>query len=98
MQRLWLVVALAGCSDPVKADVEMYCNAVIGSTWTTFNEVGPYAAQHARSDEFRRLLLEPVDHGMDVWQFADKFRELMARTGVERCKTLDVIVPPRRTP
>lgn len=95
MKRLWVVALLAACSDPVKSDVEMFCSATVGSTWKTFNEVGPYVAEHARSDEFKQLLLQPVRNGMTVWEFADKVRELMKRTGVERCKTLDVIVPPR---
>ncbi|HEX2689563.1 MAG TPA: hypothetical protein VHN14_23250 [Kofleriaceae bacterium] len=60
MKRLWFVIWLAGCSgDPLKADVEMFCDATIGSTWKTFYDVGPYAAEHAKSDEFKQLAVAP---------------------------------------
>lgn len=96
MKRLVLVLALAGCKDALTKDVEMFCTATTGTTWKTFAEIGPYVAERLKSDEFRALLMKPVDGTMDVWQFADEVRALMKKTGVTTCKTLDVILPPRR--
>lgn len=96
MRSLVLVVLLAGCKDPLRADVEMFCNATVGTEWKTFVDVGPYAAEHAKTTELAQLLLEPVHGNMTIWEFADRFRALMKKTGVEECRTLDVIVPPKR--
>lgn len=96
MKRLALLVALAGCTDPLKHDVELFCTATTGTGWKTFVEMGPYVAERLKSDEFRALLMKPVNGTMDVWQFADEVRLLMSKTGVSTCKTLDVIVPPKR--
>jgi len=86
---------MSACGDPLKNDVEMFCNAVVGSPWTTFNEVGPYVAAHARTDELKTMLRESVGGGVTIWDIDDRVRGWMKTTGVTRCKTLDVIVRPR---
>jgi hypothetical protein len=89
-------LVVGGCSsDPLKADVEMFCNATVGTDWKWFDKVGPYAAERAKTDEFKALLLKPVHGEMDIWQFADGVRALMKKTGVTKCKTLDDIVRPQ---
>src|SRR5919107_362646 len=97
MKKVWLgVVVLAGCgSDPLKSDVEMFCSAVVGSPWTTFNEVGPYIAEHAKTDELKAMLRKTIGGGLTIWEIDDQVRAWMKQTGVKRCKTLDVIVRPR---
>jgi hypothetical protein len=95
MRRLALVMLLAGCKDPLQADVEMFCNATTGTDWKTFIDVGPYAAEHAKSNELKQLLLKPAQGSITIWEFADQFRELMKKAGVEQCRTLEVIVPPK---
>jgi hypothetical protein len=97
MKRVCLGLALlvSGCGDSLKHDVEMFCSAVVGSSAKTYNEIGPYVAERARSDEFKAMLRESVGGGLTIWEIADKVRGWMKQTGVTSCKTLDVIVPPR---
>jgi hypothetical protein len=95
MRWLTALFLLAACGDPLKHDVEMFCNATVGSNWKWFMDVAPYAMEHAKTDEFKELLMHTVHSQTDIWQFADKVRELMKRTGVERCRTLDDIVRPK---
>ena len=95
MKRALLLVVLVACKDPLKADVEMFCNATTGTDWKWFEQVGPYAAERAKTDEFKRLLQAPARTQMDIWRFADEVRALMKKTGVEKCRTLDDIVRPR---
>lgn len=97
MKKVWigLVVLVAGCGDPLKHDVEMFCNAVVGSTAKHFMDIGPYVAEHSLSTEFKTMLRKVPGGGTTIWEIADQVRGWMKETGVTRCKTLDVIVPPR---
>lgn len=97
MNRVWIgfVLVMSGCGDPLKRDVEMFCSAVVGSTWTSFIDVGPYVARRAKTDEFKAMLRKSVDGGMTVWEIDDQVRAWMKQTGVKSCRTLEVIVRPR---
>lgn len=95
MKYMVLVALLAGCKDPLRADVEMFCNATTGTDWKTFMDVAPYAAEHAKTTELVQLLQKPGRGTMTIGEFARDFRELMKKAGVEQCATLEVIVPPK---
>lgn len=97
MKSMWIgvVVLVAGCGDPLKHDVEMFCDAVVGSNAKTFMEIGPYVAEHSLSTEFKTMLQKTVHGGMTIWEISDQVRGWMKEKGVTGCKTLDVIVRPR---
>lgn len=92
---LWLAVASTGCSDPLKSDVEMFCGAVVGSNWKTFAEVGPYIAKRAKTEELKAILREATGGQLTAAQIGERMRGYMEKTGVKKCKTLNVIAPLR---
>lgn len=92
--RKWLGIALvvAGCSgDSLKADVGMFCDLPTGPG-PTLIEIGPYVAEHARTDDLRQLIGRLPGGKMTRTEFANEFQKLMKRAGVERCKTLDALL------
>jgi TonB family protein len=95
MKWLGVMLVVAGCSrDSLKADVEMFCNAPTEPT-PTLNELGPYVAEHARTDELRQLIARLPGGKMTLMDFASEFQKLMNRTGIERCKMLDALLHKR---
>lgn len=98
MKKLVLVGLLAACSgDPLEKDVEMFCASTIGTNFKTFMDVGPYAAEHAKSEEFMALLMKVRNGQAAIWDFETELRAMMKKVGVDKCPAMDVISRPRPT-
>jgi hypothetical protein len=92
MKKLMIFGVLAACGgDPLKKDVEMFCNSTVGTNFKSFIEIAPYVAEHAKSDEFMALLMKVRNGQAAIWDFETEFRAMMAKVGVDKCPALDVV-------
>jgi len=92
------VLALSACSkkDRLKEDMEFFCNAAVANDFKTFVEVGPYVAEHTKSPELHQVLLGIAHGRKTAWELSDELQALAKSKGIDDCKTLRIIVPPRR--
>lgn len=95
MKKVVLLGALAACGgDPLKKDVEMFCASTVGTNFKTFMDIGPYAAEHTKSEEFMALLMKVRNGQVAIWDFETELLAMMKKVGVDKCPALDVV---RRT-
>ena len=96
MKKLLLLGVLAACGgDRLKQDVDMFCASTVGTNFKTFVDIGPYAAEHTKSEEFMALLKRVRNGQLAVWDFETEVRAMMAKVGIDKCPALDVISRPR---
>src|SRR5688572_491013 len=55
---------------PIKADVEMVCNATLGTGFKWLNEIGPYIAEHAKTGALKQLMNRVPGGKLTSWEFA----------------------------
>jgi hypothetical protein len=94
MIRIAILCVLVACSgsDPLRADVEMICGATKATGGNTFIEIGPYIAEHAKTDLMTDLFLGLRKGERSLDDFFVLIRGAMKKTGVEHCETLDVLM------
>jgi hypothetical protein len=78
--------------DPLRADVDMICGAAKATGGTHFVEIGPYMAEHMRTDLFADIFANIRGGTVTLDDIIARIRSGMAKTGVERCDTLDVLI------
>ncbi|HVK86788.1 MAG TPA: hypothetical protein VM513_21860 [Kofleriaceae bacterium] len=95
---LLCVLALTACSskDRLKEDMEFFCNAAVANDFKTFVEVGPYVVEHTKSPELHQVLAGMAGGRKTAWELSDELQAMAKAKGIDDCKTLRIIVPPRR--
>jgi len=93
MLRMALLCTLVACSgDPLKADVEMFCGAAKATGGKTFIEIGPYIAEHAKTDFMTDVFMGLRNGQKTLDDVLMRIRDAMKKTGVDKCDTLDMLV------
>jgi hypothetical protein len=78
------------------ADMDVICGAAKATGKAWFNEVGPYIAENMKST-YKYELFEGVTTGTaSLDDIVARIRKLMAKTGVTKCDTVDVLLEARR--
>jgi hypothetical protein len=81
----------------LRADVEMICGAIQITGGTDVMSVGPYIAEHMKTDLLADLFAN-IRTTTTLDMIVERIRRAMAVTRVESCPTLDVLIAhdPRR--
>lgn len=79
----------------LKADMDVICGAAKATGKEWFNDVGPYIAENMKS-MYKYELFEGVTTGQATLEdIVARIRKLMAKTGVTKCDTVDVLLNAR---
>jgi hypothetical protein len=74
----------------LRADIDMMCAAAKTTGGKTVMDVGPYIAEHMQTSFKVELFADIRTTTLD--EFLDRMRKGMAKTGVTKCDTLDVLI------
>ena len=75
----------------LRADVEMICGAIRITGGTDVVSVGPYIAEHMKTDLLADLFAN-LRTTTTLDMIVERIRKAMAITHVERCATLEVLI------
>jgi hypothetical protein len=79
----------------LRADVEMICGSLAATGGTDFNSVGPYIAEHMKTDLLTDLF-KTIRTTTTIEMIIERVRKAMALVHVDHCDTIDVLAEKRR--
>jgi len=83
MRIVALVLVLAGCGDPLRQDMQMFCRAADVTHSRNPMVIADYVQPRVKTKELRELF--------DTGHVFEKARALAVKAGLDTCETLDVM-------
>lgn len=79
----------------LRADVGMICGSLAATGGTDFSSVGPYIAEHMKTDLLADLF-KTIRTTTTIEMIIERVRKAMAVVHVDHCETIDVLAEKRR--